>query len=156
MFPEELAAVDACAAALRQQSYGAAFSRAEALRIAGSCSRWLRINTAGSVINHFRVKKFSMRELSWHPSSPLPPHEAFKAGRADTRPRVHLRQPVAPSPALSVSRLRWLWPRRHAEHEHFAQRPDVIGQARGYGRRPRRPLLRGARADRRYWCTDWR
>ena len=34
MFPEEIAAVDAFAAALSQQSYGAAFSRAEALRIA--------------------------------------------------------------------------------------------------------------------------
>ena len=30
MFPEEIAAVDAFAAELRQQSYGAAFSRAEA------------------------------------------------------------------------------------------------------------------------------
>ena len=34
MFPEEIAAVDAFAAELSQQSYGAAFSRAEALRIA--------------------------------------------------------------------------------------------------------------------------
>jgi len=33
MFPEEIAAVDAFAAELSQQSYGAAFSRAEALRI---------------------------------------------------------------------------------------------------------------------------
>jgi len=34
MFPEEIATVDAFAAELSQQSYGAAFSRAEALRIA--------------------------------------------------------------------------------------------------------------------------
>ena len=34
MFPEEIAVVDAFAAELSQQSYGAAFSRAEALRIA--------------------------------------------------------------------------------------------------------------------------
>jgi hypothetical protein len=34
MFPEEIEAVDAFAAALRQQSYGAALSRAEALRMA--------------------------------------------------------------------------------------------------------------------------
>ena len=34
MFPEEIAAVDAFAAALSQQSAGAAFSRAEALRSA--------------------------------------------------------------------------------------------------------------------------
>ena len=40
MFPEELAAVDAFAAALSQQSYGAAFSRAEALRIAAM--EWLK------------------------------------------------------------------------------------------------------------------
>src|SRR5713226_2921602 len=37
-----------------------------------------------------------MRGLSWHPSSSLTLHDAFKAGRADTRPRVHARQPVAP------------------------------------------------------------
>ncbi len=40
MFPEEIAAVDAFAAALSQQSYGAAFSRAEALRIAAL--EWLK------------------------------------------------------------------------------------------------------------------
>src|SRR5207253_6076135 len=40
MFPEEIAAVDACAAALSQQSYGAAFSRAEAIRIAAM--EWLK------------------------------------------------------------------------------------------------------------------
>src|SRR2546423_9863494 len=40
MSPEEIAAVDACAAALSQQSYGAAFSRAEALRIAAM--EWLK------------------------------------------------------------------------------------------------------------------
>ena len=44
MFPEEIAAVDACAAALRQQSYGAAFSRAEALRIAAM--EWLQEHQA--------------------------------------------------------------------------------------------------------------
>src|SRR4030095_3550545 len=40
MLPEEIAAVDAFAAALSQQSYGAAFSRAEALRIAAM--EWLK------------------------------------------------------------------------------------------------------------------
>ena len=40
MFPEELEAVDAFAAELSQQSYGAAFSRAEALRIAAM--EWLK------------------------------------------------------------------------------------------------------------------
>src|SRR3989442_5003006 len=40
MFPEEIEAVDAFAAELSQQSYGAAFSRAEALRIAAM--EWLK------------------------------------------------------------------------------------------------------------------
>src|SRR2546421_7883565 len=40
MFPAEIAAVDAFAAELSQQSYGAAFSRAEALRIAAM--EWLK------------------------------------------------------------------------------------------------------------------
>ena len=43
MFPAESAAVDAFAAARSQQSYGAAFSRAEALRIAGSCTCSVRV-----------------------------------------------------------------------------------------------------------------
>ena len=40
MFPEEIATVDAFAAELSQQSYGTAFSRAEALRIAAM--EWLK------------------------------------------------------------------------------------------------------------------
>jgi hypothetical protein len=40
MFPEEIATVGACAAARSQQSYGAAFSRAEARRIAAM--EWLK------------------------------------------------------------------------------------------------------------------
>src|ERR1700745_1659791 len=40
MLPEEIAVVDAFAAELSQQSYGAAFSRAEALRIAAM--EWLK------------------------------------------------------------------------------------------------------------------
>jgi uncharacterized membrane protein len=40
MFPEEMETVDAFAAELSQQSYGAAFSRAEALRIAAM--EWLK------------------------------------------------------------------------------------------------------------------
>ena len=40
MLPEEIATVDAFAAELSQQSYGAAFSRAEALRIAAM--EWLK------------------------------------------------------------------------------------------------------------------
>jgi len=44
MLPEEMAAVDAFAAELSQQSYGAAFSRAEALRIAAM--EWLKARQA--------------------------------------------------------------------------------------------------------------
>src|SRR2546427_3599451 len=44
MFPEEIEAVDAFAAELSQQSYGAAFSRAEALRIAAM--EWLKARQA--------------------------------------------------------------------------------------------------------------
>jgi hypothetical protein len=47
MFPEELEAVDAFAAELSQQSYGAAFSRAEALRIAAM--EWLKERQARRV-----------------------------------------------------------------------------------------------------------
>jgi hypothetical protein len=59
MFPEEIAAVDAFAAELSQQSYGAAFSRAEALRIAamGPCTCTLRINITGSPTDRHRGKK---------------------------------------------------------------------------------------------------
>src|SRR5262249_50349090 len=46
------------------------------------------------------------------------------------RPRVSSQQPVAPSLALSSSYLRWLRPRRHAEHPPL-QGPHVIGQASG-------------------------
>ena len=44
MLPEEMATVDAFAAELSQQSYGAAFSRAEALRIAAM--EWLKARQA--------------------------------------------------------------------------------------------------------------
>jgi MarR family len=44
MFPEEMATVDAFVAELSQQSYGAAFSRVEALRIAAM--EWLKARQA--------------------------------------------------------------------------------------------------------------
>ena len=47
MLPEEIEAVDAFAAELSQQSYGAAFSRAEALRIAAL--EWLKERQARRV-----------------------------------------------------------------------------------------------------------
>ena len=47
MFSEEIAVVDACAAELSQQRYGAAFHRAEALRIAAM--EWLKERQARRV-----------------------------------------------------------------------------------------------------------
>ena len=44
MFPDEIATVDAFVAELSQQSYGAAFSRAETLRIAAM--EWLKARQA--------------------------------------------------------------------------------------------------------------
>ena len=60
MFPAELAAVDAFAAELSQQSYGAAFSRAEALRIAAM--EWLKER----VVSLQRAGKY--KRPVWRPS----------------------------------------------------------------------------------------
>ena len=40
----------------------------------------------------------------------------------------------------------WLRPGRHPKEQPLAQRPDVIGQPRGHGRRTGPPLLGRARA----------
>ena len=86
-----------------------------------------------------------MRGLSWHHCSPLPPRDALKAGRADTRGLPgHL--PLLLPTTMPCSYPRWLGPWRHAKQEPLAQRPDVIGQPRGHGRCPRLPLRGGARA----------
>ena len=73
MFPEAIAAVDACAAALSQQSSGAAFSRAEALRIAAM--EWLKERQA----RHTGV-------------TPAPPR-ARRQPRQRSRPKPRLRPP---------------------------------------------------------------
>jgi len=83
MFPAEIAAVDACAAALSQQSYGAAFSRAEALRIAPM--EWLKECQA----SHTGV-------------TPAPPPRAGSHARARGRsracgPRAGARGPTTPA-----------------------------------------------------------
>ena len=58
-FPEEIATVDACAAELRQQSDGAAFSRAEALRIAAMA--WLKARQARHPYGQLtRVREINM------------------------------------------------------------------------------------------------
>ena len=79
------------------------------------------------------------REPSWHPSGPLTLGDALEAGRADAR-RLLRPPPLCrfPPPRL-CSHPRWLWPRRHAEQQHLAQRPDVIRQPRRHGWRPRLP-----------------
>jgi hypothetical protein len=81
MFPEEIATVDAFAAELSQQSYGAAFSRAEALRIAAM--EWRKARQA----RRARVT-----------ASP-PPREAEAAAepeRADTADGAVLPPPAPP------------------------------------------------------------
>jgi MarR family len=86
MFPEEIAMVDAFAAALSQQSYGAAFSRAEALRIAAM--EWLKA-----------------RQARQAPVPPTPPQHAreavpeFEAAAvpADTAPGPGVPPPAPPA-----------------------------------------------------------
>jgi hypothetical protein len=69
MFPAEIAAVDACATALSQQRYGAAFSRAEALRIAAL--EWLKA-----------------RQARQAPGTPTPPPRAGRRASARDRGRA--------------------------------------------------------------------
>jgi MarR family len=84
LFPEEIAAVDAFAAELSQQSYGAAFSRAEALRIAAM--EWLKARQA----RRARV-----------PPAPPPREPAaapeFEAAPADTEHGPVIPPPVPPA-----------------------------------------------------------
>ena len=86
LFPDEIAVVDAFAAELSQQSYGAAFSRAEALRIAAM--EWLKERQA----RHAHVP-------------PAPPQRALEAAPvleaaavlADTEPGPGVPPPVSPA-----------------------------------------------------------
>jgi hypothetical protein len=80
MFPDEIAMVDAFAAELSQQSYGAAFSRAEALRIAAL--EWLK-----------------SRQASRTPVPPAPPQHAPGAAPVLEAEAV----PAAPEPGPGVS-----------------------------------------------------
>ena len=85
MFPEEIAAVDAFAAALSQQSYGAAFSRAEALRIAAM--EWLKERQA--------------RQARQARGTPAP---ALEAEAASAAPEPGPGVPPLPPPAEPSSR----------------------------------------------------
>ena len=88
MFPEEMAAVDAFAAELSQQSYGAAFSRAEALRIAAM--EWLKARQA--------------RRASVTASQPQREPEAEAEAEAEPEPERAVTEDVAvittPSPPV--------------------------------------------------------
>jgi hypothetical protein len=110
-----------------------------------SCTWPLRVNISGSSFDHHRNKKVYTRELSWHPSSPLTPGDSLDAGRADTqRP---LRSPSLTLPTTTAcSYPHWLWPGWHTKQQHFAQRPDMVGQPRRHSGRRGPPLLRGAAA----------
>ena len=61
------------------------------------------------------------------------------------RPRVSSRHPVAPSPTLSSSHLRWLRPGWHPIRQHFSQGPHMVSQPRGHRRCTGPPVLCGAR-----------
>ena len=88
MFPEEIATVDAFAAELSQQSYGAAFSRAEALRIAAM--EWLKERQA--------------RRASVTASQPQREPEAEAEAEAEPEPERAVTEDVAvittPSPPV--------------------------------------------------------
>jgi MarR family protein len=83
MLPEEIAAVDAFAAALSQQSYGAAFSRAEALRIAAM--EWLKERPAS--------------RTSVPPALPQHELEAASEGEIETAPAAIEEVPRVSTPA---------------------------------------------------------
>jgi MarR family protein len=82
LFPAEIAAVDAFAAELSQQSYGAAFSRAEALRIAAM--EWLKERQA--------------RHASVTPSPPPRAPAAAPVLEAQAAPAATEPGPVVPPP----------------------------------------------------------
>jgi len=83
MLPEEIETVDAFAAALSQQSYGAAFSRAEALRIAAM--EWLKERQA--------------RHAHARPTPPEPEPEVASEGEAEAGSAFIEAMPVVPPPA---------------------------------------------------------
>jgi hypothetical protein len=83
MLPEEIETVDAFAAALSQQSYGAAFSRAEALRIAAM--EWLKERQA--------------RHAHARPTPPEPEPAVASAGEAEAGSALIEDRPVVSTPA---------------------------------------------------------
>ena len=88
MFPAEIAAVDAFAAELSQQSYGAAFSRAEALRIAAM--EWLKERQA--------------RQAGGTPATPPRAPAAAPALEAEAAPAAPAPGPGVPPPPAAPPR----------------------------------------------------
>src|SRR6266851_7854769 len=134
MFPEEIAAVDAFAAALSQQSYGAAFSRAEALRIAAM--EWLKERQA----RHTGV-------------TPAPPPRApaatpeREAAAAPADPEHGLEVPSPPPPAEPSSRQGQILVALTAAGTQ-GLRPAEVRQATG--------LPRGRKIETLYGKRTWR
>src|SRR2546425_283347 len=101
-------------------------------RDAGSCTSSVRVNTRGLPGDRHKGKNAEMRGRSWHLSGPLTPGDAFDAG---------LRTHVAGSGPLPLllpttpvdSYPRQLRPGWHTKQQHFAQRPDMVGQPRRHG-----------------------
>ena len=102
MFPEEIEAVDAFAAELSQQSYGAAFSRAEALRIAAM--EWLkerqtrRVSVTTSQPSSEPEAERGVTEAVTPVTAPSPP-----AIPAAAEPRTHEAEAAAEEAAIAAT-----------------------------------------------------
>ena len=102
MFPEEIEAVDAFAAELSQQSYGAAFRRAEALRIAAM--EWLkerqarRVSVTTSQPSSEPEAERVVTEAVMTVTAPSPP-----AVPAAAEPRTHEAEAAAEDAAIAAT-----------------------------------------------------
>ncbi len=102
MCPEELEAVDAFAAELSQQSYGAAFSRAEALRLAAM--EWLkerqarRVRVTTSPPSSAPAAERVVTEAVTTVTAPSPP-----AVPAAAEPRTHEAEAAAEDAAIAAT-----------------------------------------------------
>jgi hypothetical protein len=110
-----------------------------------SCTSSVRVNTRGLPGDRHKGKNAEMRGRSWPLRGPLTPGDAFDAGLwthvAGSGPLPWL-LPTTPVDSYP----RQLWPGWHTKQQHFAQRPDMVGQPRRHGGRTGPPLLRGAAA----------
>ena len=171
MFPEEIAMVDAFAVELSQQSYGAAFSRAEALRIAAM--EWLKERQARQARvtpapprarrpprqkekQRPRLLTQSMGQGSHHPRRP--PSSPVGRGRSwrPSQPRGHrgsgrprcARPPASPRGRSPVRSIAWCSGGRSAKCATAMWR-----QGRSAWRGPEAPSRAGAGARPPWWCA---